>query len=310
MDKNNNGVKSNIYLFYGEEKYDLNKSIEKIKGKFENLTLGVNLFYITKENIQELFSICDSITFFGEEKLVIIKNTNLKFDVKKMLSNVNDSTIVVIVEDEVDKRTSEYKELAKTAQVTEFEALDSKTMTSYIIQVLKQYNLNISYENAEYMVQICGTDKTNNINELKKIVAYTKTGEVTKDIVDKVCVKTLNAKIFDVLNKVINKDKKQALNELDQILMLKEPIVKISIMLYKQIKQMYMIKYLKQMGNKDIATALQIHPFVYRNLSISCDKYSLDELKKLIYIFDEYDEASKKGEIDFEVGLKKIICLM
>ena len=38
---------SNIYLLYGEEKYDLNQRVEKIKREFQNLELGVNLFYIT-----------------------------------------------------------------------------------------------------------------------------------------------------------------------------------------------------------------------------------------------------------------------
>ncbi|MNV43422.1 DNA polymerase III subunit delta [compost metagenome] len=92
--------------------------------------------------------------------------------------------------------------------------------------------------------------------------------------------------------------------------MLKEPIVKIYIMLYKQIKQMYMIKYLKIKGETDISRVLGIHPFVFRNLSIASDKYSLQKLKDLIYMFDQYDEKTKFGEMDFEVGLKKIIASM
>ena len=71
---------SNIYLLYGEEKYELNQKVEKIKKEFSNLQVGVNLFYINNENIDELPSITQGVTFFGSEKLIIIKNTNLKFD--------------------------------------------------------------------------------------------------------------------------------------------------------------------------------------------------------------------------------------
>lgn len=305
------GNLNRMYLFYGEEKYDLNRIVDKIKAQFENLSVGVNLFYISKENIKELSSICENTTFFGDRKLVIIKNTNLKFDMKTVLNNMSDETVLIIIEDSVDKRTSEYKEISKIAECVEFKHLDSKEMSQYITQVLKQYGLNISAQDSEYMVNVCGDDKSNNINELKKIVSYLETGStVTKETIDRICVKTLNAKIFDMLNKVVNKDKVKALEDLDQLLMLKEPLVKISIMLYKQVKQMYMIKYLKMQKRNDIATILGIHPFVFKNLSIASDKYSLESLRKLIYMFDEYDEKTKIGEMDFEIGLKKIICAM
>ena len=39
-------ILSNIYLFYGEEKYDLEQRVEKIKKDFTNLEVGLNLFYI------------------------------------------------------------------------------------------------------------------------------------------------------------------------------------------------------------------------------------------------------------------------
>ena len=48
---------SNIYLLYGEEKYDLEKKLSSIKKQFDKLENGVNLFYITKDNIDELENI-------------------------------------------------------------------------------------------------------------------------------------------------------------------------------------------------------------------------------------------------------------
>ena len=67
---------------------------------------------------------------------------------------------------------------------------------------------------------------------------------------------------------------------------------------------------MKEKREQDIAKKLGIHPFVFKNLSISSEKYTIDELKKIIYEFGEYDEKTKVGEMDFEIGLKKIICNM
>ena len=302
--------KKNIYLLYGEEKYDLNKKITSIKKEFDKVENGVNLFYITKDNIDTLKDVLTEVTFFGSHKLVIIKETNLKFDVE-MLKDIDEDIVVVIVEESIDKRLSSYKTLSKIAQVHEFKVLDRRAMTTYVYDLLKRYNLNTTFDTADYFVEVCGLDKNNNINEIKKLVIYMDDNKnLTKEIIDKVCSKTLNAKIFDVLNKIVNKDKKNAISALDDILKQKESIIKIYIMLYKQIKQMYMIKYLKQKNETDIATKLGIHPYTFKLLNVTCDKYTLNKLKQIMYMFDEYDEKTKNGEMDFEIGLKKIICSM
>ncbi len=300
-----------IYLLFGEEKYDLYKFVDSIKSKFGKLEIGVNMFNITKENVNELDSIAQTITFFGQNKLIIIKDTNLKFDVKKMITNADKDDVYLVIEDSIDKRTVEYKELSKNSEAKEFKHLNSKEMVSYIISTLKMYKLTISYENADYMVNICGEDKSNNINELKKLVALLNTGDtVTKDVIDKVCVKTLNSKIFDMLDFAVNKNKSKAIESLKDLLMQKEPAIKISVMLYKQIKQLYMIKYLKEQNIKDINSILEIHPYAFGKLNKVADKYDLKYLRILLDKFDKYDSKTKIGEMDFEIGLKQIICLM
>lgn len=299
-----------VYLLYGEEKYDLNQKLEKIKKEFENLEVGLNLFNLDKENIDELKNLVEGITFFGSKKLIIIRDTKLKLNTE-LLKDLDEDITVVIIEESVDKRTSDYKTIAKIAECSEFKFMDEAKVKEYIMSVLRRYNITISIMDAEYMSQMCGNQKSNIINELNKLVIYLDgNSTVTREIIDKVCSKTLNAKIFDVLADILNKKKKQAITQLNELLAQKEPIVKIYIMLYKQIKQMYMIKYLKEKNSPNIVQILGIHPFVYKNLSKSCDAYSLDELKNILNEFDVYDEKTKIGEMDFEIGLKKIIATM
>ncbi len=301
-----------IYLFYGEEKYDLEQRVEKIKKEFNNLEIGINLFYITDDNLQELDKVSQGVSFFGDEKLIIIKNTKLKFDVDNISNYSLNGNTYIIIEDTIDKRLSSYKNLLKKAEVVEFKNMDQSQMTSYIIQILKKYNIKISQDTASYMTEVCLLDKTNIINELKKIVSYLDgtSDVVTQEIVDKVCAKTLNAKIFDMLDKVMQKKKVEGIELLDELLLQKEAIVKIYIMVYKQIKQIYMIKILKQKKVQNIAQELSIHPYVFQKLSKVSDMYSIAELENVIREFDNYDEKTKLGEMDFEVGLKKIICMI
>ena len=131
---------------------------------------------------------------------------------------------------------------------------------------------------------------------------------MTKEIIDKVCSKTLNAKIFDMLDLILQREHVKGINMLEELLLQKEPIVKIYIMLYKQIKQMYLIKLLEKQGDRNIDKTLSMHPFTFKKLSYSVKKYNEKQLKQILNLFDEYDEKTKIGEMDFEIGLKKIIC--
>ncbi len=304
---------SNIYFLYGEERYDLELQIEKIKKEYDNLEIGLNYFLLNKDNVDELSDIIQGITFFGTGKLIIIKDTGLKFNVDLLNDIDQDITIVIVEGESVDKRLSEYKKISKIANCMEFKHMDQKQMCEYVKKILGRYGIKISADTALYFFEICGNNKANNINELQKLVIYLNDEEeknVTNEIIDKVCSRTLNAKIFDVLSLIVNKKKKEAMIRLDELLEQKESIIKIYIMLYKQIKSMYMIKYLKSKNESNIAQVLGIHPYTLKNLSKTCDIYTMKKLKEIIYSFDEYDEKTKNGEMDFEIGLKKIICSM
>ncbi len=288
---------SNVYLLYGEERFDLEQQLSKIKKEFKNLEMGVNYYVLNRENVDTLKDIIQSVTFFGTSKLIVIKDTGLKFDVESLNEVEEDTTVVIIEGDSVDKRISEYKKISKIANCMEFKQLDANKMCEYVKNTLARYGVNISNDTAMYFQEICGTSKSNNVNELQKLVIYLSDKEkkiVTNEIIDKVCSRTLNAKIFDVLNLIVNRKTKEAIDSLNDLLDQKESIVKVYIMLYKQIRTMYLIKYLKIKKEPNIASILGIHPYTAKILSKSCDIYTLDKLKEIMYSFDEYDEKTKK----------------
>ena len=121
--------------------------------------------------------------------------------------------------------------------------LNEKDAAAYVIKTLSAYDIKVSGDVADYMIANCTSDKLLLINEFKKITAYLDKGSIlTKEDIDYICVKTLNAKVFDMLDLAVGKRKAEAISKLKELLEQKESAIGISIMLFKQIKQMYMIK--------------------------------------------------------------------
>lgn len=306
----------NVYFFFGDDLYELERYVEKIKKTYSTLELGVNFFTLDKSNIDSLLDICTSVSFFGEEKLVLVKDTKLKFNIDLLSELKNTKSTVVIIEPEVDKRTSEYKKIQKLAECTEFASLKAKDAAVYVRKVLAGYKVQVSEDVAEYMVEVCTPNKQLLINEFRKIVAYLKEGDVlTKEIIDKICVRTLDAKIFDVIDNIIAKKKDVAFSELDDLIAQKTYIGVISSVIYKQLKQLYMIKLLEEKSRQtkmriDISQELGINPFVYSKLSKIKEMYTKEKLEELLLEFADYDLNSKIGLDDAELGLKRIVAMM
>ena len=313
-------IKSNklqsVYFFFGDDTYDIERYTEKIKKTYSALELCVNFFQLDKNNVSELSDICECVSFFGEEKLVIVKDTKLKFNLEVLESVKSSGVTVVIMEPNVDKRTAEYKKMQKLAICVEFATLNEKDAAAFVKRILTGYKINVNEQVATYMVEVCTPDKQLLINEFRKIVAYLKPGDIlTEEIIDKICVRTLDAKIFDVIDNIVAKKKDRAFVELDDLIAQKTYVGVVSSMIFKQLKQLYQIKLLeeeiKKTGvYKNIGQELGITPFVLSKLNKIKDMYTIEKLQELLLEFAEYDLNCKQGMDDVELGLKRIIAIM
>lgn len=308
-----NNTLNGVYLIYGTEIYDVQRYVEKMKKSIPNLQNGVNFFTLDKTNIDSLKDTMDSVSFFGLRKFILVKDINLKFNKAVLEDITNPELLLVFVEESVDKRTAEYKYLAKNAKVVECNKLNEKDAVMFVIRMLSSYKIKVAEDTAKYLISVCTQDKQILINEFRKIVAYLGEDSIlTKEVIDKICSKTLDAKIFDLMDFVLAKKKTEALNMLDDLIASKTYIGQITSMMFKQIKQMYEIKLMEEKIRKEginvnIATTLGIHPFVYSKLNGFAKSYTKTELENILLDFDEYDTGMKQGKIDAIIGLKQII---
>lgn len=320
-----------IYLLYGEETFLLQQQLNKIKKKFGEIIKGINYIAIDENNIQELIADIETPAFGYSTKLIIARNTGifkrevkgrsggaskeLKDKINEYLKSnidmINESVILVFVENEVEKN-SIYNTIEKIGTVCNFEEQKPFKIIKRLKAICNSYKVNVDESTLQYLIESCGTNMQDLINEIRKLIEYAgENGKIQKQDIDKLCIKKIESIIFDLTDNLGQKKVKEALEVLYNLIASKEPIQKILITLYNHFKKLYFVK-IAIANNKDVAQSLQLKPnqmFLVNKYKLQAKGFKTSELRKIIQELEDLDYHYKIGLIDLNVGLEAILCV-
>ncbi len=319
-----------IYLLYGEETFLLEQQLKKIKKIFGEIVQGINYITIDENSVQELISDLETPAFGYEKKLIIARNTGVfkreskskvtgtSKEVKEKINDylkenidfINSSIVLVFVENEVEKNAI-YNTIEKNGTICNFEAQKPNQIAKRLKNICNMYKVNISENTVQYFIESCGTNMQDLINEIRKLIEYVgENGTIKNEDIDKLCIKKLESIIFDLTDNLGQKNIKQALEVLNNLIASKEPIQKILITLYNHFKKLYFVKIAIE-NNKDIASSLELKPnqiFLVNKYKIQAKSFSKKELRCVLQELADLDYKYKIGLIDLNLGLEAILC--
>ena len=278
----------------------------------------------------EIISDIETPSFGFNKKLIIAKNTGLfkkegrkktKKDEQsiktKLLDYLNDnfalikdSVILVFVENEVDK-CELMQFIEKNGLVCNFEYQKPNQIQARLKAIINAYHVTIDVPTLSYLVECCGTDMQDLMNETRKLIEYAgENGTITKEAIDHLSIKKIESVIFDLTDNLGQKETKKALEVLKSLIYNKEPIQRILVMLYNHFKKLYFLKIAIK-SNKDAVIALNLKPnqvFLVNKYKKQGSYFSEKELKEVLQAIRDLDINYKNGLIDLEVGLEAILC--
>lgn len=324
-----NGTVDSLYLLYGEEKYLLENSIKRIKKIFGELINGINYISIDETNVNNIISDLETPAFGFEKKLIIAKNTGLfkketkskKSDnsllkekintyLKNNIETLKTYVILVFIEDTVEK-CSLLTTLEENGVVCNFEYQKANQIQARLKAIFNAYEVQIEPFTIMYLIESCGTNMQDLINEARKLIEYAgKGGKIEKSDIDNLCIKKVESVIFDLTDSLGKKNIAQAIDVLRNLIIAKEPVQKIMITLYNHFKKLYLTKMALKI-NKDIAVSLDLKPnqiFLVNKYKMQAGYFKLSELKKILKELCDLDYNYKIGLIDLELGFEAILC--
>lgn len=304
-----------FYLLYGEEEF-LKKSY---KNRLKEAIVGsdtMNYHYFEGKGLdmQEIISLADTMPFFGDFRLIQIEDSgffkNSAEALVEYITNMPDTTCIMFVESEVDKRSGMYKKVRDLGHAAEMGRQDSAQLASWAGGILRKEGRNITRNTMEFLLSKTGDDMENIRMELEKLISYTMGRDVVTDQdVEEVCTVRVTNKIFDMVSAIVNRQTRKAMDLYEDLLTLKEPSMRILFLIARQFNQILQVKELMSRGfdKSSIAKKLKMQPFVAGKVMSQAKTFSREQILSYVRLCVDAEEAVKTGRLGDQLAVELLI---
>lgn len=230
---------------------------------------------------------------------------------KQYIPSMPESTCLILLEDNIDKRLGAYKAIQKTGLHVHFGHQNPDELTNWVIRGFRQSGKSIAPDAAQYLVSISDPDMYALKNEIAKIVMYTGEKEtVDRNDVRAVATVTIKSVIFDLMDAVAGRNPAKALVFLDDMLSLKEPEQKILAMISKQTGEILKLKLLmdRHFSLERINRYFPgKHPYAFRKLAEQAERADRVYLEHFLKKCADADTAYKSGRLSPRLSLELLV---
>ena len=308
---------SHLYLLYGEEAYLRRQYRDKLRAALvpADDTMNCSVYSGKDINASEVVDLAGTMPFFAERRVIIIENSGwLKSGNDQFLALVKaipDTTYLILVEEETDKRSKLYKAVTANGYAALCEMQDEATLRKWVMGLLKKENKLITPDALTLLLDKTGTSMENIRREVEKLVCYKYYDEgITVSDVEELCIVQIQNQIFDIVEAVAQKKQKQALKLYYNLLALKEAPMKILALIARQFNMLLQVKEMKSKGyhESDIAKQTGLNPYYLKKKYIpQAAQFKQAQLETALKACVEAEEAVKTGRMPDLLSVELII---
>lgn len=309
-----------MYLFFfGPNDYLIHRQVKKIKDRYKEKAGGdLNLTTLEGETIGEgEFSRQTlAVPLLSSSRLVIVKNIfkNKKREVldqvKNTLDKIPDSTVVVFTDSgKVDKRLGLYKALNKPKTSKFFDDLPANKLREFIKSEVKERDGRISSAAEALLSQFIPRDLWRMSNEIGKLTSFAKGREIGADDVENLVISSVEGNVFSLIEYMATGKTDRALAELDALLELGEPPLRILSLINYQYRTVAQVKEASEQTSNQFAISKKagLAPFQVGKTLTLARNLSWDQLASIYDKMSEIDVSIKTGRINGSEGLKELV---
>lgn len=302
----------NAYLLYGSEAYLKQHYASRIAEK--SVAAGMEGFNLKRYNggecsLDEILSAAEAFPAFGGYNCIVVRDfalDSLSGDDKKhfaeFMGDLPDTTVLVFWMDTVEvnpKKNAKWKTVlaqftkAENAGAVCLDKLDAASLSKMLSAAAQKRGSTLSPADARYLITLAGDELNVLLSEIEKLCAYRSGGEITREDIDKLTVKSLEASVFDLSGALLRKNLGRAMQILDTLLADREEPIAILAVLSGSFVDMYRVKTVLSAGERpDFAAGIfnyKNREFKLRNAARDVGKLSTEQLRQCLDLLFEAD---------------------
>lgn len=316
-----------VYLLRGSEPY--------LKLNYANLLAGsvvpaglevFNYHKLDGETVtmNELVECVEALPAMCERTCVLVHDLDFeKLDdsdreaLVELLSDAPDTCTLIFWQDTVGfpQKTKKMKELLalidEVGAVVDLDARTRQDLVRFVISECGKSDRAISAYTAEYLLDNVGEDMGNLVTEIEKLCNFTER-EITQSDIDKVCVRSLEATAFQMIDALLDNNFDRVFQALGILFDMKTEPMMILGALVSTYSDMYRAKVIAHEGGqqrdlKKLFPQAYKSDFKLRNAFRRAGRFSMPALRKSLELLAEADTKLKSTSEDHRTVFEKLM---
>jgi len=325
-----------LYILLGQDDFSLGHSLEEIKrGIGDQTILVANTTILDGQQItlDQLTSVCETVPFLTERRLVIVKGLLARFEPKgkssrqrkhtqitnqqdeykslaAYITKIPDTTILVLVDGRIGNNNPLLRELSAKAEVRSFPLLKDAKLRQWIQGYVAKEGGSISPQAINLIAKLVGSNLWIMANEINKLLLFTSGRRIEEEDVNLVVSYAQEANVFVMVDAILDFKAKVAEYWLQQLLQRGDAPAYLLVMLSRQGQVIVRARELTNQGKTETEIQNRLgltSEFALRKTLEQADKFSWERLKQIYHKLLEADLSIKTGRYDAELTLNMLI---
>lgn len=335
FDRIKQGALVGTYFLFGEEAYFTTKSVEKIAKKAVDPSMesfNLTKFAGDKFKLDDLYQAVEALPMMSDRRCVIVKDLDIDKLTKEeynsfleILALENETTVLIIYATEIlydQKKSARIKKIVglvdKIGLVCEFSEKDKPTLKRALCAKAKKDGLTLEMTTADKIIDQCGTNYSVLLNELDKLIFYTKgkgETEINPKYIDFCSIPSIDSTSFDLAKAILAKRFNQAFLLLDELFYQRVEALAILGALNMCFIDLYRARVSIASGkSQDDMSAMFSYPanrkFAVKNAFRDVQGVSVESIRGCINALMEADIALKSSKLSDRLILEQMLAKM
>lgn len=297
-----------ISILLGSNWFAIKQELDRIVSDFEKKhgSLAIERLYAPEAEKDTIFTVAGARSLFSEDRLVIMtdlsRNKAAAEEIDSLISSIDDSTVAVLVENSLDKRSVYYKTLKKLPGFKEFNELSDDALARWLVAYAESMGAKLNIGDARYLIERTGNNQTVLERELTKLALYDKS--ITREKIHLLTEATPQSTVFQLVETAFSGNGKRALELYnEQRALRKEPQAIFGMLVW----QMHLVAVCTAAGSKsarEIAGETGLKEYSLSKAQAVARRMGTEKVRDFLTLLRDMEKTAKSQTYNLDDGLR------